>query len=363
MSSVYRTLKEELDNGNKAAVLTRMNGRSGNREFPVYRIILTEKQLSAPTILQNIDATTVNKVQFALETGKLQYFQDSKGISTMIEPYFPQPRLIVLGGARIAKPLVEFASKVGFSVTVVDDKPMFANKDNFPDAEKVICDSFNHCFSQLNLNKYSFAVIVTREHQHDLVCLKQVMNYDTAYIGMIGSKRSVNSVKEQLSQEGYPNELIEKINAPIGLEIGAVTHEEIAISIMAQVISYRRLVFKGEKCMNTTEVNWPELDRTVLEELCKGSGEPKALATIIRTKGSVPRKAGAKMIIWSYGMTVGSIGGGYAEGEVINAAWQIIGSGGSRIHDIDITGRIAEEEGMVCGGVMSVLIEDYNVPK
>ena len=211
-----------------------------------------------------------------------------------------------------------------------------------------------------NLDETTFVVIVTREHRHDLDCLKQVLNFKTAYTGMIGSKRSVNSVKEQLLNEGYPDELINKVNAPIGLEIGAITPEEIAISIIAQAIRYRRLVSASTDDTASIKVNCSELDRSVLEELCKDTEDSKALITIIATEGSVPRKAGTKMLVWSYGMTMGSIGGGYAEGEVINAAWKTMESGGSKIYDINMAGQIAEEEGMVCGGVMRVLIEDYN---
>ncbi|MCE5348328.1 MAG: XdhC family protein [Bacteroidales bacterium] len=359
-SDIYMSLQSELNKGKKAAVVTLMNaGDSGGDSSPK-KLILTEEQLLTSDTIHYLDETTVNKAQFALQTGNLQYLQASNGVSILIEPYFPESRLIVLGGGHIAKPLAEFGSKVGFSVTVVDDRPMFANQQRFPDAEKVICESFTNCFTQLNLNESSFVVIVTRGHRHDFDCLKQALSYKTAYTGMIGSKRRVKIVKEQLLNEGYPSELINTVNAPIGLEIGAVTPEEIAISIIAQVISYRRLVSTTINGTTSVKVNWPELDRPVLEELCKDTVDPKALITIIATKGSVPRKAGAKMLVWPYGKLLGSIGGGCAEGEVINIARQMIGSGGSKIYDIDMTGQIAEDEGMVCGGIMRVLIEDYN---
>jgi xanthine dehydrogenase accessory factor len=357
-SDIYKSLKSELDKGKKTVVVTLMNDGDSGGGSSHHKIILTEEQLHTSNTIHCLDEATVNKAKLALETGNLQYFQALNGASILIEPYFPEPHLIVLGGGHIAKPLVEFGSKVGFLVTVVDDRPMFAYKSRFPDAEKVICESFNNCFTGLNLNESSFVVIVTRGHRNDMDCLKQVLKYKTAYTGMIGSKRRVKIVKEQLLNEGYSGELINKINAPIGLEIGAITPEEIAISIIAQVISYKRLVSTSTGA--SVKVNWPELDRSVLDELCKDTGEPKALITIIETNGSVPRKAGAKMLVWPYGMTMGSIGGGCAEGEVINTAWRIIGSGGFNIHDIDMTGQIAEEEGMVCGGIMRVLIEDYN---
>lgn len=359
-SDVYRSLLNELDDGKKAAVVTIMNNGNIGGESAYRKITLTEDQLSTHDNIHHLDETIVNKARFAIKTGNLQYFEAPDGASILIEPYFPSPRLIVLGGGHIAKPLVEFGSKVGFLVTVVDDRPMFACKDRFPDAEKVICESFDNCFDQLDINEYSFVVIVTRGHRHDMDCMRKVLNYKTAYTGMIGSKRRVKIFKEQLINEGYTDEMINKVNAPIGLDIGAITPEEIAISIIAQVISYRRLVRSSTDDTALGKVYWPEFDRPVLEELCKASDGHKALITIISTNGSVPRKAGAKMLVWQYGKTLGSVGGGCAEGEVINSAWDIIRSGGFKTYDIDLTGQIAEEEGMVCGGVMRVLIEDYN---
>jgi Xanthine and CO dehydrogenases maturation factor, XdhC/CoxF family len=360
-SDVYKSLQKALDNGKKAVVATLMNMGDSQGESAHKKIILTDEQVRESNTIDNLDEAVIHKARLALDTGDLQYYEAENGSSTLIEPYFPEARLIVLGGGHIAKPLAEFGSRVGFLVTVVDDRPMFASQDRFPEAERVICESFSKCFDQLNLNESSYVVIVTRGHRHDVDCLQQVLNYKTAYTGMIGSKRRVKIVKEQLIDEGYPAELINNVNAPIGLRIGAVTPEEIAISIIAQVISYRRQASTSTSDSFAVRVNWPEFDRPVLEELCKENGEdPKALVTIISTKGSVPRKAGAKMLVWPYGKIMGSIGGGCSEGEVIITARQIIGSGGSKVQDVDMTGQVAEDEGMVCGGIMKALIEDYN---
>ena len=358
-SDIYRRLKSELDNGKKAAVVTLIDNSGDGTGSSCNKILFTAERLRTSEMTAPLDSATADKVSSALETGTLQYLRIPDSASILIEPYFPQPRLIVLGGGHIAKPLVEFGSRVGFLVSVIDDRPVFANRDRFPDAEKVICENFRSSFTQFELNEYSFVVIVTREHRHDLDCLREVLNHKTAYTGMIGSKRSVSSIKEQLLSEGYSAELINRIHAPVGLEIGADTPEEIAISIIAQVIGCRRLACAAADQADRTDMNWPVLERPVLEELCRDAGGPKALITIIETEGSVPRRAGTKMLVWPYGMTLGSIGGGYAEGEAINTAWQVIGSGAPKIHDIDMTGQIAEEEGMVCGGVMRILIEDY----
>lgn len=359
-SDIYQSLKSELDSGKKAIMVTFMHSGDSAGDSSHKKIMLTDEQLRHANTIPDLDETIADKAQWALASGELQYFQTPDGAGILIEPYFPEARLIVLGGGHIAKPLVEFGSKVGFSVTVVDDRPMFANRDRFPEAEKVICESFSHCFDQLNLNESSYVVIVTRGHRHDFDCLQQVLRYKTAYTGMIGSKRRVKIVKEQLVNEGYPAELIDSVNAPIGLKIGAVTPEEIAISIIAQVISYRRLASTSTHDSAAVKVNWPEFDRPVLDELCRDKVDPKALITIVATKGSAPRKAGAKMLVWPFGKIMGSIGGGCAEGEVIVTARQLIGSGGSKLQDVDLTGQMAEDEGMVCGGIMKVLIEDYH---
>lgn len=360
-SDTYKSLMNYLDEGKKAAVVTMMKGNKGTVNTSRNKIVLTEEQLNTFNIECNMDESVLNMAKYSLATGNLQFIQNPEGMSYLIEPYFPEPRLIILGGGHIAKPLAEFGAKAGFKVTVVDDRPMFANKERFPDAEKVICESFTTCFSQLKINESAFVVIVTRGHRHDYVCLKQVLNHKTAYTGMIGSKRRVKAVKEQLSDEGYSEEAIKSVNAPIGLEIGAITPEEIAISIIAQVISYRRLTnTTAGGASETVKVNWPELDPEVIEELGNASDDPKAVVTIISTKGSVPRKAGAKMLVWPYGKTMGSIGGGCSEGEVINIARDMVRSGGIKLHDIDMTGQVAEDEGMVCGGIMKVLIEYYN---
>jgi xanthine dehydrogenase accessory factor len=350
--NVYENLLEELNNGKKTVIITKTG--QGKSE----RYCLTEKALlDGENVLPgSLGYSLLEKAKEALETGSLNVLYSQEPGFTQVEPYFPEPKLIVLGGGHIALPLVEFAAKSGFKVTVVDDRLSFANSGRFPLAEKVICEGFERCFKLLNLNNSSFVVIVTRGHKHDLLCLKEALKYDTAYVGMIGSKRRVEIVNEQLLDVGYTKEQIQRVKAPIGLEINAVTPEEIAVSILAQVISCRRNR-KSSWGNSSAKVKWPEFDRSVFEELAKGSKEPKAVATIISTKGSVPRKAGAKMLVYPDGRTLGSIGGGCSEGEVIAASHDIIKNGGYIIKKVDMTGYIAEEEGMVCGGIMEVLIE------
>ena len=356
---IYKDLLGKVGAGNNAVMITMLDNKNFENKPSQNKTLFTEESLNAYKRISDLDEMLYQKSKYALESGNLEFIKYQENETYLIEPYFPEPRLIILGGGHIAKPLAEFGSKAGFSVTVIDDRPSFANAKRFPTSKKVICESFNHCFDSISLNKSAYVVIVTRGHRHDIDCLRQVLKHNTAYVGMIGSKRRVKSVMEQMVNEGYPTEKLNKVNAPIGLEIGAVTPDEIAFSIISQVIRYRRLGDITTVITKPKKNNWPEFDPDVLMELCKEDNSPRAIITIVSTKGSVPRKEGAKMIVWPYGKILGSIGGGCSEGEVINTAHDVLRNGGYQIQSIDMTGSIAEDEGMVCGGIMDVIIEYF----
>ena len=357
---IYRQINSELNNGKKVFMVTTLSTGRNESEGVSAKRFYTEDDLENADFLDTIDPDIKVAITNALDTGELQVakrlaFNQSIFV---VEPFFPEPNLIIFGGGHIAKPLCEFGSRLGFSVTVVDDRLSFANKQRFPDADLVLCESFDTCFEHLNFNRFTYVVIVTRGHRHDTICLREVAKRSWAYAGMIGSRRRVQCVKEQLISEGSSREMIEKVSSPIGLEIGAVTPEEIAISILGQVISYRRLE-SPKLGRESVRLNWTEFDRDVIDELSINRQDLKAIVTIISTKGSVPRKAGAKMLVWPDGRILGSIGGGCSEGAVIQTARDIIQEGGYRIQRVDMTGSVAEDEGMVCGGTMDVLIEAF----
>ena len=177
---------------------------------------------------------------------------------------------------------------------------------------------------------------------------------EPAYLGMIGSRRRVAMVKEQLLAEGYDAGRLERLKSPIGLNIGGVTPEEIAISIIAEVISVKRLSREDKRVHSRSDV-----DFEVLKRLSEEADVPKAVVTVIESKGSSPRGAGAKMIVYADGRLLGSIGGGCSEAAVLTEARRMIGSGRYKVVHVDLTAEAAEDEGMVCGGVMDVLIEDF----
>lgn len=153
-------------------------------------------------------------------------------------------RAVVFGGGHISQPLVEFLSMIGYEVSVVDDRPDFANAARFPGAKQVLCCAFEDSYEQLSIHRTTAVVIVTRGHRHDLECLRQVLGSEAFYIGMIGSRHKVATVFEALRQEGVGADALRKIHAPIGLDINGKTPPEIALSIAAEILS----VAKGGSC-------------------------------------------------------------------------------------------------------------------
>lgn len=353
--SIYGDILRELETGKKVVLLTTLGNPNERGTGQMEKAYYTEADLEDPRGTDGLASETGQLIQQALATGEPQVITTPENGVLVAEPFFPEPTLIILGGGHVARPVCEIGAKLGFSVTVVDDRIAFANAERFPDADRVICESFEKCFDRLQFNPHTYVIIVTRGHRHDSACLREVAKKTWAYAGMIGSRRRVHGVKEQLISEGISRDTLDKVNAPIGLEIGALTPEEIAISILAQVISFRRL--ENPKIgRESARIKWTEFDRDVMEELRLG-GEKAAIVTVISTEGSAPRRAGAKMLVWPEGRIMGSIGGGCSEGAVIQTARDVIRRGGYAIRTIDLTGSLAEDEGMVCGGVMDVLIE------
>jgi len=162
------------------------------------------------------------------------------GVSLSVEVFHPRPRLVIAGGGHIAVPTHEIADIVGFAVTVLDDRPAFADPERFPRAERVICDDFTSGISHLEIDSRTSVVVVTRGHLHDLEVIRALANTDPAYVGMIGSRRRTLTVVERLEEEGFSDEFVGRIYSPIGLDIGAETPEEIALAIVSEVVCVLR---------------------------------------------------------------------------------------------------------------------------
>lgn len=157
-----------------------------------------------------------------------------------IEPTSTAVQLLILGAGHIAMPLATMAKIIGYEVSVVDDRPTFANYARFPTADLVICQDFAGALDSIKITPQTFVVIITRGHRYDKVCLQKVMERPAAYIGMIGSRKRVKALFAELAEEGVPRELLQRVYSPIGLKIGAETPEELAVCILAELIQVQR---------------------------------------------------------------------------------------------------------------------------
>ncbi len=160
-------------------------------------------------------------------------------LEIFVEPILPQPTLYIFGGGHVSMALAATAHTAGFQVGVIDDRESFANSERFPMAREIYT-TYEEAFEKLKPNASSYLVIVTRGHRDDMRVLHWAAGSEARYIGMIGSKRKVLSVYKALEAEGVPAEKFANVHAPVGLDIGALTPEEIAISITAELIAIRR---------------------------------------------------------------------------------------------------------------------------
>lgn len=161
-------------------------------------------------------------------------------IVVFIEPIIPEPALIILGAGHVGRALSKLARFSGFRVTVVDDREEYANRESLPEAEEIVVHDFQDVFSKVLVNTSPYIVIATRGHNHDLDALKAALRTDAKYIGLLGSRRKKALLLKTLKDEGFSEDDMSRVIIPVGLAIGSVTPEEIAVSIMAQVIRKRR---------------------------------------------------------------------------------------------------------------------------
>lgn len=161
-------------------------------------------------------------------------------MEVFIEPIEPAPAVYIIGAGHVGYYLAKFAHESGFLVNIVDDREQFANRERFPEAAEVIVDDVPAWLAAATLPASAYVVIVTRGHRHDLDALRSVVARDLRYVGLIGSRAKVARVYEALMAEGMDPERFTRVYAPIGLDLGAVTPQEIAVSIVAELIAVRR---------------------------------------------------------------------------------------------------------------------------
>ncbi|MFP4037286.1 MAG: XdhC family aldehyde oxidoreductase maturation factor [Desulfobacteraceae bacterium] len=185
----------------------------------------------------------VKRLRKALVSREVQVLtlEDDKGatMEVLVEPVAAHAVLYIFGGGHVSGEIAPLAARVGFKVAVLDDRPEFVSRDRFPQASELHCRPFHQAMAGLPVDPTSYLVIVTRGHTHDKTVLEQALSTEAAYIGMIGSRRKIEAIYKRLLEEGFSEEQLARVHAPIGIDIGAETPEEIAISIVAELIKVR----------------------------------------------------------------------------------------------------------------------------
>ncbi|HKI99796.1 MAG TPA: XdhC/CoxI family protein [bacterium] len=230
-------LLEELSSGNKPVVLHQVVKQRGEDVPPGQRLILDAD--GKPLYSDLPEGVPLP----AAPTGRPHQMKTVDGLQIYTERWDPVPTLVIIGAGHIAEPLEALGRMAGFRTVVVDDRTLFANRQRFPDADQVVCGPILDVCRQIDVSPHHYFVLVTRGHTLDMDALRVMIGRDpVAYLGMIGSKRRVGAVFELLEKEGFGRELFQHVYAPIGLNIGAETPAEIAVSVMAEIISVRRQV-------------------------------------------------------------------------------------------------------------------------
>lgn len=273
---------------------------------------------------------------------ELQYVPG--GMCTMVEgdrifvqDYVPKPELVILGGGHISKTLVSLGKMLGFRVILADDRPEFASKERFPQADLVLCGRYEEIFGKIPCSAEGYYVVVTRGHQGDEMCVRQILKRPFRYVGMIGSRKKVAQTRKNLEQEGISTVLLDALHAPVGLSIGAITPEEIAVSIAAEVIQVKN--------KSHAEVMSAEVLNGLLQP------QKKILVMIVEKHGSAPRGAGACMVVGKEGRIAGSVGGGAVEYEACRHACRMLKEQTDwDLRNYELNNIRSAELGMICGG-------------
>ena len=265
---IYEEVVRLLRLGQKCALATIVQVNGSIPSYESAKLLVREDGSMLGTIGGGcVEAEVWNVARDVMQTERPRHMNFSLGqdaaydnglicggqLSVFVEPVVPQPRLYVFGAGHISKSISKIATLAGFATVIVDNREAFANRERFPEADEIFAEEYEDVFPKLPIRDTSYLVIVTRGHRDDMRVMRWAVGTNAKYIAMIGSKRKVIGVVKELEKEGIPREAFERAFAPMGLDIGAITPEEIAVSIVAEMIAMRR----------APESDWRALSKSV----------------------------------------------------------------------------------------------------
>src|SRR3954463_11634308 len=252
---IYEQVVQLRREGRRGAIATITNVRGSIPSFQTAKMLVRDDGSIAGTIGGGcVEAEVWQAAREVMESEKPRTLtfdlnQDPKydtglvcggTLEIFIEPILPPAELYIFGAGHVAASLYKVARIAGFDVTVVDDRDTYANRERFPEASEVIAEDFEKVMARLTPSEFSSIVIVTRGHHDDMRVLRWAVQTRARYVGMIGSKRKTIAIFKELVKEGLSEALFERVHAPVGFDIGAITPEEIAVAITAELIAARR---------------------------------------------------------------------------------------------------------------------------
>lgn len=255
MSGIYEEIVRTRQRGERAALATIIGRKGSIPRKDAAKMLIRQDGSTLGTIGGGCTEAEVWREALNVmreETPKTLYFElmedepTESGLlcgGTMevyIEPILPDPIVYIFGAGHISQSLCRVLKGVGFNVAVIDDRANYANKERFPEADQILVDEFESVVKKLEVNPSSYIVIVTRGHRYDQLITQWAVQTDAKYIGLLGSRRKFKIIFENIEAAGMPRESLERVYAPIGVEIGSETPEEIAISIAAEIIAVRK---------------------------------------------------------------------------------------------------------------------------
>src|SRR6202158_5393163 len=254
---LYEEIVRLRKDGRRGAVATIVNVRGSIPSFKTAKMLVRDDGSIVGTIGGGcVEAEVWQAAREVMESEKPRTLtfdlnQDPKydtglvcggTLDIFIEPVLPPALLYIFGAGHVSVTLYKVARRAGFDVIVVDDRAAYASRERFPDAKEIIAEDFDQAMARLTPSESAYLVIVTRGHRDDMRVLRCAVQTSARYIGMIGSKRKTITIFQELTEEGLSAELFERVHAPVGLDIGAITPEEIAVAITAELIAARRRV-------------------------------------------------------------------------------------------------------------------------
>ena len=228
------------DGGVPVAVASLMKAPEGSGLTVGSQLLVRENGSTAGSLGdEKLDARASVEARRLMAMGKNDYIVTESGAEFFIEAYTTPPTLVLAGGGHVSRAISNIAKTLSFRIFVIDDREEFSNADRFPEAEQTIVSDYASGFEKLPIGTNSFIVIATRGHRYDTAATAAAMRTPASYVGLLGSRRKTILIYEELFAQGFTMEQVKSVRSPIGLSISARTPEEIALSIMAEIVAFR----------------------------------------------------------------------------------------------------------------------------